>query len=75
MAILFKNVLFILLCMTDLTLVLQKTETFFCNLHVQYIYLTHGLYTMYHTFHEKQARIQSWGGGGDRSSGLSHRSP
>ena len=29
-----------------------------CNLHVQYIYLTHGQCTMYHTFHVKQARTQ-----------------
>ena len=61
MAILFKNVLFILLCMADLKL--QKTETFF----VIYMYSTIYLFnsrTIHHTFHVKQARIQRGGGGG-----------
>ena len=40
------------------TLITTKDWNFFCNLHVQCIYLTHGLYTMYHTFHVNQARIQ-----------------
>ena len=38
---------------------------FYAYLHVQYIYLTHRLYTMYHTFHVKQARIQRGRGGAE----------
>ena len=33
----------------------KRLKPFFCNIHVQRIYLTYGLYTMYHTYHVKDA--------------------